>query len=124
MVVVLVLLLLLLISPVLSDIVKFASVTNITMIKSTTKTDIFCITGGPQKSDFKLEDSFIIKSLLSDPEDKSVAKDVAEKIQNFYLGEKSNSSTAFSKATEVSNNFHFSSHTTKFSMSSNLGLLQ
>ena len=93
------------------------------MVKATTKIDTFCITGGPQESDFMLEDSFLIKKLLSNPDDKSVAKDVAEKIQNFYFRDKSNSATVFSSATDVRNNFLFSSLTTKFSMSIQLGSL-
>jgi len=91
------------------------------MVKATTKTDIFCITGETQESDFNLEDSFLIKSLLSNPEDKSVAKDVAEKIQKFYFGDKSNSAAVFSSATDVRNNFLFRPHSTKFSMSNQLG---
>jgi len=67
--------------------------------------------------DLKLEDSFLIKSLLSNPEDKSFAKDVAEKIQKFYFRDKSNSAAIFSSATDVRNNFLFSSHSTKHSMS-------
>jgi len=93
------------------------------MVTATTKTDTFCITGGPQELDFKLEDSFLIKSLLSNPEDKSVAKDVAEKIQNFYFRDKSDSAAVFSSATDVRNYFLFSSQTTKFSMSIQLGSL-
>jgi len=111
------LLLLLLVTPVLSDTVKFASATNIAMVKATTKTDTFCITGGQQESDFKLEDSFLIKSLLPNPEDKSVAKDVAQKIQKFYFRDKSNSASIFSSAADVRNNFLFGSHSTKFSKS-------
>jgi len=87
------------------------------MVKATTKTDTFCITGGTQELDFKLEDNIIIKSLLSNPEEKSVAKDVAEKIQKFYFRDKSNSAAVFSSATDVRNRFLFSSHSTKFSMS-------
>jgi len=117
LVLVLVLLLLLLVTPVLSDIVIFASATNVAMVKATTKTDTFFITGGQQELDLKLEDSFLIKSLLSNPEDKSFAKDVAEKIQKFYFRDKSNSAAVFSSATDVRNNFLFSSHSTKFSMS-------
>jgi len=90
---------------------------NIAIVKATTKTEIFCITGAPQESDFKLEDSFIIKSLISNPEDKSFAKDVAEKIQKFYFTDKSNSAAVFSSATDVRNSFLFSSHSTKFSTS-------
>jgi len=86
------------------------------MVKATT-TDTFCITGGTQELDFNLEDNYFIKSLLSNPEDKSVAKDVAQKIQKFYFRDKSNSAPVFSSATDVRNNFLFSSHSTKFSMS-------
>ena len=71
--------------------------------------------------DFKLEDNFFIKILLSNPEDKSVAKDVAQKIQKFYFRDKSNSAAVFSSATDVRNNFLFSSQSTKFSMSIQLG---
>jgi len=93
------------------------------MVKATTKIDTFCITGGTKELDFKLEDSFLIKKLLSNPDDKSVAKDVAEKIQNFYFRDKSNSATVFSSATDVRNNFLFSSHSTKFTTSIKLGSL-
>ena len=122
-VVVVVLLLLLLVEPLLYNIVAFASATNIAMEKATTKIDTFCITGGTKEPDFKLEDSFLIKSLLSNPEDKSVAKDVAEKIQKFYFRDKSNSAAVFSSATDVRNNFLFSSHHTKFGMNIQLGSL-
>jgi hypothetical protein len=105
------------VTPELSDIVTFASATNIATVKATTKTDTFCITGGPQESDVKLEDSFFIKSLLPNPEDKSVAKDVAQKIQKFYFEDKSNSASIFSSTTDVRNNFLFCSHSTKFSKS-------
>ena len=108
---------LLLVTPVLSDIVTFASTTYTAIVKATTETDTFCITGGQQESNFKLEDSFLIKSLLSDTEDKSLAKDVAEKIQKFYFRDKSNSAAFFSSAKDVRNNFLFSSHSTKYSMS-------
>jgi len=117
------LLLLLLVTPVLSDIVTFASATNIAIVKATTKTDNFCITGGPQQSDFKLEDIFLIKALLSNPLDKAIAKDVAEKMQKFYFRDKSNGAAVFSSATDVRNNFLFSSHSTKFSISVQLGSL-
>jgi hypothetical protein len=100
---------LLLVTAVLSDIVTFASATNVAMDKATTAIDIFCITGGPQELDFKLEDSFFITTLLSNPEDKSVAKNVAQKIQKFYFRDKSNSAAFFSSATDVRNNF-FSVH--------------
>jgi len=116
-------LLLLQVTPVLSDIVTFASATNIKIVKAISKTDTFCITGGPQESDLKLEDSFLIKSLLSNPHDKSIAKDVAEKIQKFYFRDKSNSAAVFSSATDVRNKFLYSSHCTKFSISIKLGSL-
>jgi hypothetical protein len=90
------------------------------MLKATTTTDTFYITGEPQELDLKLEDSFILKSMLSNPEDKSVAKDVAQKIQKFYFTGKSNSAAVFSSATEVRNNFLFCSHSTKFSISIHL----
>jgi hypothetical protein len=93
------------------------------MLKATTTIDTFCITGGPQESDFKLEDNFILTSLLFNPEDKSVAKDVAQKIQNFYFRDKSNSAAAFSSTTDVRNNFLYHSHSSKFSMSIQLGSL-
>jgi len=86
------------------------------MVKATTTSDIFCITGGPQESDFILEDSSFIRSLLYNPEDKSVAKDVAQKVQKFYFRDKSNSAAVFSSATDVRNNFLFCSHSIKFSM--------
>ena len=92
------------------------------MAKATTF-DTLCITGGPQELDFKLEDNFFIKILLSNPEDKSVAKDVAQKIQKFYFRDKSNSAAVFSSATDVRNNFLFCSHSTKFSTSIQLGFL-
>jgi hypothetical protein len=79
------------------------------MVKATTTIDVFCITGGSQESDFNLEERFIIKSLLSKLEDKSVAKDVAQKIQKFYFRDKSNSAAVFSSATDVRNNFLFCS---------------
>jgi len=87
------------------------------MVKAKTTTNIFYITGETQELDFKLEDSILIKSLLSIPEEKSVAKDVAQKIQKYYFRDKSNSAAVFSSATDVRNNFLFSSHSTKFSMS-------
>jgi len=77
------------------------------VVKVTTTTDTFCITGWPQESDSKLEDNFLITTLLSDPEDKSVAKDVVQKIQKFYFRDKSNSAAVFSSATDVRNNFLF-----------------
>jgi hypothetical protein len=116
----LLLLLLLLVTPVLYDTVTFDSATNIAIINATTTIDNFCITGGPQESDFKLEDSFFIKSLLSNPEDKSVAKDVAQKIQEFYFRDKPNSAADFSSPADVRNNFLFCSHSTKFSTSTTI----
>jgi len=91
------------------------------MVKAKITFETFCITGGPQESDSKLEDNFILKLLLSNPKDKSVAKDVAQKIQKFYFRDKSNSAAVFSSATDVRNNFLFSSQSTKFSMSIQLG---
>jgi len=71
--------------------------------------------------DFNLEDTFILKPLLSNPEDKSDAKDVAQKIQKFYFGDKSNSAGVFSSATDVRNNFLFCLYSIKFSMSIQFG---
>jgi len=115
---------LLLLTPVLSDIVIFASATNIAMVKATTTIYTFFFTGGPQESDFKLEDSFLITTLLSNPEDKSVAKDVAQKMQKFYFRDKSNSAAVLSSAIDVRNNFLFCSHSIKFSMSIHHGSLR
>jgi len=106
-VVVVVLSFLLLFLLVLYNIVTFASATNIPMVKVTTTTDTLCITGLPQESDSKLEDSFLITTLLSNPDDKSVAKDVAQKIQKFYFRDKSNSAAVFSSVTDVRNYFLF-----------------
>jgi hypothetical protein len=86
------------------------------MFKATATIDIFFFTGGPQELDFKLEESSIIRSLISNPEDKSVAKDVAQKIQKFYFRDKSNSAAVFSSAIDVRNNFLFCSHSIKLSM--------
>ena len=108
---------------VLYNIVTFASATNIPMVKVTTTIDTLCITGLPQESDSKLEDSSLITTLLSTPEDKSVAKDVVQKIQKFYFRDKSNSAAVFSSATDVRNNFLFCSHSTKFIMRVHLGSL-
>jgi hypothetical protein len=116
-VVVALLLLLLLVTPLLSGIVTFASATDIAMIKATTTIDTFCITDGPQESDFNLENSFLITTLLPNPEDKSAAKNVAQKIQKFYLTNTSSSVAVFSSASDVRNKLLFSSHITKFSMS-------
>jgi hypothetical protein len=56
--------------------------------------------------------------MLSNPEDKSVVKDVAQKIQKFYFRDKSNSAAGFSSATDVRNHFLFVClRSTKFSMS-------
>jgi len=114
-------LLLLLVTPVPSDIVTFASATNIAMAKTTTTTDTFCFTGRPQELHFKLEDSFMLKPLLSNPEDKSVAKDVTQEIKKFYLRDRSNSAAFFSSATDVRNDFLLCSHSKIFSMSIQLG---
>ena len=111
-------------SSVLSDIVTFASANNIQMVKATTTIDTFCFTGGSQESEFNLEENFLIKSLLSNPEDKSLAKDIAQKIQKFYFRDKSNSAAVFSSATDVRNNFLFCSHSKKFSISVHLCLLR
>jgi hypothetical protein len=70
-----------------------------------------------QELDFKLEESFVLKSMLSNPEDKSVAKDVAQKIQKFYFRDKSNRAAIFSGVTDVRNNYPFSLYSIKFSMS-------
>jgi hypothetical protein len=102
---------------VLSDIVTFASATNIAMVKVTTTIDNLCITDGPRESNSKLEDNFLITTLLSDPQNKTVAKDVAQKIQQFYFTNTSSSAAFFSSATDVRNNFLLSSHGTNFSMS-------
>jgi hypothetical protein len=93
------------------------------MLKATTTIDTFCITGGLQEMDSNLEENFILKPLLSNPEDKSVAKDVAQKIQKFYFRDKSNSAAVSSSTIDVRNNFLFHSHSTKFSMSIQLGSL-
>jgi hypothetical protein len=85
------------------------------MLKATTTIDSFCFTGGLQE--FKLEDSFLITTLLSDPKNKSVAKDVAQKFKKFYFRDKSNSAAVFSSGTDVRNNFLFCSRSIKFSMS-------
>ena len=95
---------LLLVTPILPDIVTFASVTNNAILKATTINNTFCITG---ESDSVLEDSFLIKSLLSDPQDKSVAKDVAQKIKKFYFGDKQNSAAVFLSTVDVRNSFLF-----------------
>jgi hypothetical protein len=83
------------------------------MLKATTTIDTFCITGGPQESDFKLEENFILTSLLSNPDNQSVAKDVAQKIQKFYFRDRSNSAAVFKSATDVRNHFLFHSHIAK-----------
>jgi hypothetical protein len=86
------------------------------MVKTTTS-DTFCFTGSPQESDFKLENSFIFKQLFSNLEDKSAAKDVAQKIEKFYLRDRSNSAAVFSTATDVRNHSLFCSYSKKFSIS-------
>jgi hypothetical protein len=43
---------------------------------------------GPDESKVKLEESPLITVLLDDPEDKSLVKDVAQKIQEFYFGDR------------------------------------
>jgi hypothetical protein len=75
--------------------------------KATTTVDIFCITDVPKELDLKLEDSFLLKALLYNPEDKALAKDVAQKIQKFYLRDISNSAAVFSSAGDVRNDFVF-----------------
>jgi len=63
--------------------------------------------GGPQEPDFKLEDSSIIRSLLSNIGDKSVAKDVVQKIHKFYFRDKSNRAAVFSSATDMFTDLFF-----------------
>jgi hypothetical protein len=92
---------------------------NIVTLKATTTSDTFSFTGGLQE--FKLEDSLLITTLLSDPKNKSVAKDVAQKFKKFYFRDKSNSAAVFSSGTDVRNNFLFCSHSIKFNMSIQLG---
>jgi hypothetical protein len=75
----------------------------------------------PQELGFNLEDSFLIRTLLSDPEDKSVAKDVAQNIQKFYFGDKAISAAVLSSVTDVRNNFLFCLYNMKFSMSIKFG---
>jgi hypothetical protein len=99
----------------LYNIATFDSATNIDMVKVTTKIDTICIT------DSVLEDNFLLTTMLSNPENKSVAKDVAQKIQKFYFRDKSNNTAVFSSAAEVRKNFLFCSHSTKFSMSIHFG---
>jgi hypothetical protein len=43
---------------------------------------------GPDESKVKLEESPLITMLLDNPEDKSLVKEVAQKVQNFYFGDK------------------------------------
>jgi hypothetical protein len=76
------------------------------MANVTVTTDIICIT------DSELEENFILTTLLSNPEDKSVAKDVAQKIQKFYFRDKSNSAAVLSSSADVRNNFLFCLHST------------
>jgi len=88
------------------------------MVKITAATDIICIT------DSELEDNFILTTLLSNPENETVAKDVAQKIQKFYFSDKSNSAAVLSSSEAVRNNFLFCSYSMKFSMSFQLGSLR
>ena len=94
------------------------------MVKAKITIDTFYITVGPQESDLKLEDSFILTPLLPNTEDKSIAKDVAQKILKFYFRDTSNSAAVFSSAADVRNNFLFSSHSSNVSMSIQLGSLK
>jgi hypothetical protein len=89
------------------------------MLKATTTIDTFCFTG--ELLEFKLEESFLITTLLSNPEDKSVVKDVAQNFKKFYFRDTSNSAAVFSSGTDVRNNFLFCSHSIKFCMSVQLG---
>jgi hypothetical protein len=43
---------------------------------------------GQDESKVKLEESPLIKMLLENPEDKSLVKEVAQKVQKFYFGDK------------------------------------
>jgi len=61
----------------------------------------------PEELDFKLEDSFLITTLISDPEDKSLAKEVAEKIEEFYFRDKSNNVAIFTSATALITDLFF-----------------
>ena len=77
------------------------------MVKATTTIDTICIT------DSDLQDNFILTTLLTNPENESVAEDVAQKIRKFYFRNETNSAAIFSSATDVRNNFLFCSHSTK-----------
>jgi hypothetical protein len=77
------------------------------MIKATATIDIICIT------DSELQDNFLLTTWLTNPQNQSVAEDVAKKIRKFYFRNKKNSAAIFSSATDVRNNFLFSSHSTK-----------
>lgn len=65
----------------------------------------------PKELDLKLEDSFLLKALLYNPEDKALAKDVAQKIQKFYLRDISNSAAVFSSAGDMLTDLLFLSGT-------------
>jgi hypothetical protein len=107
---------------VLSDILTIATAAHIIAMVKARTFDIYCITGGPKESDNKLEDSFLVKTQLSNPEDKSLAKDVAQKMQKFYFRDKSNTAAVFSSAVDVRNDFLFCSPTSCISVK--LGFLQ
>jgi hypothetical protein len=109
------------VTPVLFDIITFASAIILQCSRQQQYWILFALLGGLQE--FKLEDSFLIRTLLSNPQNDSVAKDVAQKIEKFYFRDKSNSAAAFSSATDVRNNFVFCSHSIRFSMSIQLGSL-
>ena len=94
------------------------------MTKVKRTVDTFLITGGQKQLDSKLEDSFLLKGLLYNPEDKSLAKDIAQKIQNFYFRDKSSNVTLFSSVVDVRNYFIFCSLTSTFHLSIKLVLLQ
>jgi hypothetical protein len=93
------------------------------MAKVKWKVDTFLITGGQKQLDAKFENSFLLKGLLYNPEDKSLAKDVAQKIQDFYFRDKSSNVALFSSAVDVRNYFIFCSYSAKIHMSIKLGLL-
>jgi hypothetical protein len=42
---------------------------------------------GPEESEINLENSSLIKMVLGGSEDKSLAKEIAQKIQKFYFGD-------------------------------------
>src|SRR5215510_13280918 len=94
---------------------------NIAMVKATTTIDTSCITDGPQESE--LEDSYIITKLVSNRQNKTVVKDVAQKTLKFYFTNTSSSTAVFSSATDGSNKLLFRSQCAKFSVSVQLGSL-